>query len=652
MPPESAMKRRLITALVVVAALVCLCAAACAETNPLKVSMELSTNKFTEPKEITVSIQVSNVGEGDMPGAATLYYPDGKQVEEFGSPTLSVGASKSWSGTWKVTQAQLDAGKITFKLKYPMYDDSGELVNKSYSFSKAITYSGAVANVEINRTITPTTASKGQEVTVTYEVVNTGTVDVTDVSIKENSSVSSKKGTIEKVAAGEKASYSFTVKMGTKNLTSQATITYKVNGKTKTVKKEAATIKYGKVNLTASLTADKKGGAVGDTVKLTLTLKNTGKTDYQNVTVTDPLLGEVFTGQTVKAGETVKLEKDVAITQTADLQFTVRGQDAAGAEVETATGRVTVTAIDPAQAVTLSLEATADRSVVYTMPGTVRFTVSVTNDSAVEAKNVSVYAVDTQLYTFPSILAGETRSFVRDVSVSMAGQYAFNARYKDQLGETVSFTSNVVPITYERPTAVPTEAPIITPPMPVHEEMPTDDDLPGYVDGIQSLLGVIKWVAIVLTAACAALLAVGLVRRGQAKRESDAAMDHLERGTYRDYSQPAEEEKRAPKAEEPVERPIGEDRAEAEDAEPYISTDEVDGEAGDIMAETLAKLYPNGHQAEDPSLIIEEEGEAVEELPEEEPPVEEAAEEPAAPAEPATAESYTHHRRRRQKPEA
>lgn len=657
MPPESAMKRRLITALVVVAALVCLCAVACADVNPLKVSMELSTSKFSAPKEITVSIQVSNVGEGDMPGAATLYYPDGKQVEEFGSPTLSVGASKSWSGTWKVTQAQLDAGKITFKLKYPMYNEDGELVNKSYSFSKAITYTGAVANVEINRTIAPTTAQKGQEVTITYEVVNAGTVDVTDVSIKENSSISSKKGAIEKVAAGEKASYSFTVKMGTKNLTSQATITYKANGKTQTVKKEAATIKYGQVNLTATLAADKKGGAVGDTVKLTLTLKNTGKTDYQNVTVTDPLLGEVFAGQTVKAGETVKLEKDVAITQTADLQFTVKGQDTEGVQVETATGRVSVTALDPAQAVTLAVEAAADRSVVYTMPGTVRFTVSVTNNSAVEAKNVSVYAVDTLLYTFPSILAGETRSFVRDVSVSMAGQYAFNARCKDQLDETVTFMSNVVPITYETPTAVPTEAPIITPPMPVHEEMPTTDGLPGYVDGIQSLLGVLKWVAAVLAVVCAALLGVGLVRRGQAKRESDAAMDHLERGTYRDYSQPAAgEDKPAPKAEEPVERPIGEDRGEPEEAEPFISTDEMDSEAGDIMAETLAKLYPHRHQAADPSLTIDEEtaAEEPEEEPEEERPEEAAdaaeadasAEEPNAPAEPATAESYTRRRRR------
>ncbi len=632
--------------LLVVAALLCLCAAASADNSPLKVSMELSSNSFTEPKTITVSIQVTNTGEGDMPGACTLYYPNGKQVEDFGAPVLSVGTSKSWSGTWKVTQAQLEAGKITFKLKYPVYNDAGELVNKSYSFSKKITYEGATASLEINRTITPATAQKGQEVTITYDVVNSGNVDVTNVTIKENSSISSKSGTISKVAAGTKESYTFTVKMGTKNLTSQPTITYKVSGKTQTVKKDAATIKYGQVYMSASLAADKKGGVPGDMVTLTLKIKNSGKEDYQNVSVSDATLGEIFSGQTVKAGETLTLEKQITIDQTTDYQFTVKGQTSDGTDAETSSGRVTVTAADPAKVITLDVQAVADRSVVYTMPGTVRFTVSVTNNSAIDVSKVNVYAVDTLLYTFPTIAAGETRSFVRDVNISMAGQFAFNARCVDQLNETVTFTSNVVPITYETPTAVPTEAPIVTPPAPVHEEIPTTDGLPSIVDGVQSALNVIKWICIVLAVAGGALLIVAAVRRAQLKHESDQAVDHLELGSYRDYSQPAEEteeKKSAGKAEEPVTRPIGEDAEEA-DAE-SAETDEEEkpvAEEGDIMAETLARLYPNRKQAADADLTIDED------VPEEDvPEEEEPAAAPAESNEPATADSYARRRRRR-----
>ena len=115
-------------------------AAALAEDDPLKVAMGLETNRFSEPKEVIVSILVTNISERDMPGPVTLYYPNGDQVEKFGSPVLKAGASKSWIGKWMVNQEELDAGKILFKLKYTIYDDEGVLVNRTKIFAKRITY--------------------------------------------------------------------------------------------------------------------------------------------------------------------------------------------------------------------------------------------------------------------------------------------------------------------------------------------------------------------------------------------------------------------------------------------------------------------------------------------------------------------------------
>ena len=643
--PKCAMKRRLIVCLVMILALVAglaSTAAAEAEVDSLKVSIELSSSKLAEPKEITVSIQVTNTGDADMPGPVTLYDPSGKMVEEFGSPTLTAGASKSWSGKWNVTQSQLDSGKLTFKLKYSLYNAAGELVNKTYNFSHPLTYTGAVTSVEINRTITPTTARKGQTVSVTYDVINTGNVDITDVSIKEDKSISSKSGTIASVPAGEKGSYSFTVTMGTKDLTSQATITYKAGGKTQTEKKDAATIKYGEVKLTAALSASKKGGVPGDTVKLTLTLKNTGNADYQNVTVTDAVLGELFTGQTVPAGKTVTLEKDITITDSADYQFTVTGQDASGENVETATDRVSVKAVDPAKQVVLQVEASADRETVYTLPGTVKFRVTVTNVSAVDVSDVAVYASGVQLYSFPSILAGESRDFTRDVSVSMAGQYRFDAKVKNQLNETETFESNIIHIAFAQPTPEPTDAPIVTPPMPTYEDIPTDDGLPAYVDTVQKALGIAYRVLLVLAAICLLLLAIGVVRRMQAIHESNKAQDHLERGSYRDYTQPApkgREEKKASRKDEPVARPIGEDKEEPDLPDAADASQAV--EDGELMAETLAKLYPNGDGklTVDPTLTVEGEEPAKEPAP--------APQEAEAPADeaPAAEEAPVRHRR-------
>ena len=583
-------RKHLILGLVLALALVLLCAvSALAADDPLKVSMELSTNRFTEPKEITVSISVSNVGESDLPGPVTLYYPSGKQVEEFGSPTLMVGTTKSWTGPWKVTQKELEAGRITFKLKYSLYNDEGTLVNKTKNFSLRLIYTGAEPELTVNRTIKPTTAQKGQEVTVTYEIENTGDADVTGVTIKENNAVSSKSGTIEAIAAGEKASYTFTATMGSKDMTSSATISYKSGGKSYSQKVEGAVIKYGEVKLTASVTADKKGGAPGDTVKLTLKLKNSGTVDFTNVKITDDNLGEVFKDQTVKAKETVTLEYDLTITETQDVQFTVTAEDATGVPVETATGKLNVIATDPTQQIVLSVHAEADRTTVYQIPGNVRFNITVTNESAVDVENITVKAVDTTINTYDKIAAGDSRTFTREMAISMPGTFQFTATCRDQLSQTLNFSSNMILITLERPTAEPTEAPIVTPPAPRYEEVPeTYEDLedarklPAWVDQVEDIADQAKWVLAAIVGVLVVLLGIGAVRRGIQKSHSNKAMDHLEGANYRDYSAEPKRNKRSViSGKDPVEKPAAVPEEETENT----------AQDSELMAETLQRLY-------------------------------------------------------------
>lgn len=564
--------------------------------NPLKVSMALETNKFTEPKEITVSISVTNVGEGDLPGPVTLYYPDGKQVEEFGSPTLSVGTTKSWSGKWKVTQAELDAGKITFKIRYSVYDENGELKYTGKQYTKKIIYSGAAPELKVTREIKPTTAQKDQEVTVTYEIENSGPVDVTGVTIKENSSIASKTASLDKIAVGEKATHTFTAKMGKKDMTSAATISYKAGGKSYSQKVEAATIKYGVVNLSATLTADKKGGAPGDTVKLTLKLKNSGTVDFTNVTVTDETLGQVFSDVTVKAKETVTLEKELIITETQDIQFTVKADDDTGEPVETATGRVNVIATDPTQQILLSLEAKADRDVVYDIPGNVHFTITVRNESAVDVSKITIRAVDTVINSFDSIPAGESRTFTREMAISMPGTFQFTARCQDQLSQTLTFTSNPLQISRQQPTPEPTEAPIVTPPAPqyqtvpeTYEELSDSQKLPEWTEQLVSVANPARFILGGITALLVILLLIGGIRRAAAKNQSNKAMDHLDGANYRDYGTQPKRNRRSeiqPSSDEAA-KPDPQERAkEAEEAENTAHDSE-------LMAETLRRLYNN-----------------------------------------------------------
>ena len=587
-------RKRLFLVLALGIALVLLCiSAAFAADKPITVSMELSKYKFSGPETVDVRISVANSGEGDMAKPVTLYYPDGTKVEDFGSPILKVGSRKSWSGSWTITQEQLDAGKVVFTVKYYSFDgpagEDGEPTEQAHKlrFSKNITLTSASTepSVEVTRDITPATAQKGQEVSVTYKVANTGTVAISSVNIKENASISTKSGTIDSIAPGETGTYTFTAVMGSKDLTSAATVSYKAGGKTYTTKVESATVKYGEVKLSANLKADKKGGAPGDTVKLTLTLKNSGNLDFTNVTVTDAALGTVFSGETVKAGETVTLEKDLVITETQELLLTVTAEESTGKGVETATGRITVIAMDPTQQIVLTLDAEADRTLVYKIPGTVRFKITVNNDSAVEVKNISVRAIETELYFFETIPAGKSVSFIRDTAVSMAVTYQFTAVCKDQLDQTLTFSSNPVVISYAEPTPVPTEAPLVTPPAPEKEPLPTDQPEPEWLGQAEGIAETAKWILAGAAGLMLLLLLIGAVRRGKRRSESKKAMDHIEGATYRDYSA---EPKRNRRSEISNGGTVEEAAAAADE---QADANENTAQSSELMAETLRRLY-------------------------------------------------------------
>ena len=610
------MKRRFFPILVLGLILALLFTVPAAAESVLECKGELVGGySFTGPEEITVSIDVRNAGDEEFPGPVELYYPDLTKVDEFGSPTLAAGSSRAWEGTWTVTQKELEAGEINFYVRYPVKDEeTGEIAQKAKKLRFMISYTGAEPELEIRRSFLPSTAQKNQEVSVIYEIANTGTAEVTNVTIKENENIASTAGAIKSIAPGETKKYVFTATMGTKDLTSEATITYKSGGKNYSSKVEADTIKYGTINLTATLTADKKGGAPGDTVKLTLKLKNSGKTDYTNVQVTDELLGTVFSGETVRAGETVALEKDLTVTETADLQFVVSAENSGGETIETATGRVHVIATDPTKQVVLNVEATADRTEVYRIPGgVVRFTITVRNESNVEVKNISVKAVEREVYFFDSIPSGESRTVTRDMEISMAGTFQFTANAKDELGQVVSFVSNAIPIAYAPPTPVPTEAPLVTPPAPATEPIPAATVAPQWISQAEEAADSAKWILTGIAGVLGVLLLIGAVRRGHSRSQSRKAMDHLEGANYRDYSATPRRRKRNEVVSGEEERPEGADSA----AEQAGTAEEAES-VSEPMAETLKRLYDESAEsvkeaAEESSAAAEEAAEAAQE---------------------------------------
>ena len=564
-----------------------------ASTLPIKVELDFSKYQFTAPEEITVTIRVTNVTDEKFTSPVSVLDPNGSIIEAFGTPLLDAGASQSCTIAWNVTQADLNAGQLAFRVRYPRKDENGIVSNASNNFVKRISQVQAEPEIQVSRTITP---GMGQEVSVVYEIRNVGTVDVTGVRIKESSAVSSNTASIGAIPAGEKKSHTFTVTMGTKNITSNATVTYSAGGKSYTEKVADATIKYGTVNLTATLTADRKGGNIGDEVKLTLTLKNTGKKNITGITVTDPTLNTVFTDVTVDAGKTVKLEKTITMTETAEYQFTVTGMEGTNG-IETATGRLPLTAIDPAKAPSLTVETTASTDVVFTLPSVIRFTTTVTNTGNYDAKKITVSSSGVSLASIAQLAPGESFTTMRDVQVNMVGKFRFDATLSNELGEATTFEGNIIQVQQAAPTSAPTQVPVTTPQPFVAEELPTEDTLPAAVTTFQGVLTTLYYIFAVLAVISAVLLAASIA--GRVMNRPKDGQEQLQLSERRNYTEEVPEDERVMIADESENAPEAEEKPEtAETADAVQTADDVAANEKPASAEAQ-QVFTADDMAED-----------------------------------------------------
>lgn len=277
--------------------------------------------------------------------------------------------------------------------------------------------------------------------------------------------------------------------------------------------------------------------------------------DFSDIRVTDATLGEVFSNQELKAGDTLNLTKDITIQETAQYQFNVMAMDATGNEVTASTDAVAVTAMNADDVLNLTLTASADQTEVYGNPANVHFTLVLQNDSNVDAKNVKVSHGDTELATFDSIPKGESRTINRDAALSYSGKYQFTVTANDPLDNALTFQSNEMQIAVYAPTPAP--ATPTPPPVPTAEPsfvpatvIPIRDPSIGAVPkAIQNvLLPLLILAGVVLVAVCVLLL-IATKRRADQKRASDAAYDHLERAKRRDYITPADDEEETEQAE-------------------------------------------------------------------------------------------------------
>ena len=328
--------------------------------------------------------------------------------------------------------------------------------------------------------------------------------------------------------------------MGNAGVESSALITYYREGAKTQMRQtlDTVAIPLAKPGFSAELTADQTTVTVGDKVTLSLTLTNEGNIDYTSVKVTDSKLGDVFTGLKLSAGEVLVETKEIIMSVPTTFRFNISLTDNTGVTQTQTTNELKISAYAEGQMMRLNAQASADRETVSELPGLVRMSVHITNDSNTTAKPVTVYHGDLRIANIGELAPGASTTVTREFSISQAGKFRFTVRTDDALNNTVSFDTNEIIIGFEAPTPAPTREVLATvAPVVTYSPIPSAGDDSMLAKGKNALF-IATWGIGLLLAGSLALFLISSLMRAKARRQSDNAYDHLELQQKRDYADP------------------------------------------------------------------------------------------------------------------
>ena len=552
---------RLIMAALMIGLLLSCAALAAADADPIRVSSLSEPQSVISEQEVNITIKIYNSSQTDMEEEIILYNPGGISVAKYAG--LKAESSVTYTGTWSVTQEQIDAGKIKYYIKYTVTTENGKQ-ETNHTIPVTIQAETAAPQLTATYSVSPAAAREGQTVTLSYTLANTGNIELRNISIA-NEGVTKEKVTRASLSVGEKVTVTDTFTMGSKELVSQPKITYQAAGsdKTLTISDLAKkTITVAEDGLDVTIKAENtKGVYPGEAVEFTLEMKNSGNTGYSGLTVTDDAGQTVATGVELAPGASYSGTFTRTFTADTAVSVTVSGTDGSGESVTVVSSEVPVTTQDASRALILEVSAQAGDDVIYSEPAVVRFAVTVKNTGETDATNLTVKQGDTTVAKIASLPSGESRTLVFDLETSIAGQFRFDVAGKDADGLEKTYSSGVLKVSYVEPTPAPTATPAPTPVPPTPTPVPTATPQPTLAEIISSHVNpvVLYVTAGVLGALLALILIVSAVQSGRRRKRLAGAIDTIElspdtrnhRGVKRKKGKP-EHKKETPAQQEPI----------------------------------------------------------------------------------------------------
>lgn len=564
------------------------------------------------PLAFAADITVSNVsvspsslsGGGNVTVKGTIKNTVGEEIslsvsyaeDVKANKTLAAGDSYTFSVTCGVSSSDLDSSNT-----YVVVDWSSD----NHSGTKRVPFQVAREEEKValtfTRSISKTTVNAGDSVKLTYSLKNTGTADITGLSITDPAVPDGVASGLS-LKAGASKTVSKTIKP-TETVTSTPKATFSAGGSShnKSVESKKITVNGGDAKLSVSAIVDKALINSGDTVTFTIALRNDSTVPVSNITVTDDQ------GNTVKSGLSIAASADNDTkTETFTYQTSLTSPRAvtfkvsypSGEETKSVTSSPVVVNINgqpflSAAPTNVSITATADPTSL-TLPGDVTFTITVENIGDIALKDVTVSESRLgTLGTFSTLGIGEKQTLTKQATVSAAGNYLFQVTAQD--GDGMQYSASSSTISISSPTATATDNTVN----------------PSGGDSLSTLF-IIMIVIVVLILIAGITLAVLVMQEKRAKKKGPKGGPRPPQGGARPRSRTATHSVDGPPRRRPPQMPLDDDEVPLleEDLDeaapmpprrakmPTIGDDDEDSSAGSAALGAAAGVIVGGQVRE------------------------------------------------------
>ncbi len=448
------MRKRLVGILICI-----LCMFVCMQialAEEVRVSVTSSQTELSDSGNVKFTFNISNFSDYELSDIVIVY--NGTSHTELQQTLVPPNQSiQNYELELPVSESQL-GNPIIFTISCVR---NGEPITAEASVTIARSSDPVIT---VTREADATMVRQGESVKLSYTLKNETKFDMTDIQLidQEISDIPQK---LQSLRAGGTMSWDWSLKMGEGDVVSAPTVTYTVNGKTKSFSGiEPLTLTALLVRLNMQVSA---GMPTAAGVNFTLDVKNTGNQEIKGITITDERNNVVNSAPfSLKAEESAThsyLVVPVMTEASREVKFTLKGTDTLGQEytLTTPESYPIYPFVDETQ---ISVSLKTETVTPWTSEtGKVVARVVVTNHSTVALTNVSILETGNVLKAYDTLQSGET-SFDTEVILGSPRNLQFAIKGTDPTGAVRELAVSQLPVAYgtESAEATPASDPIST----------------------------------------------------------------------------------------------------------------------------------------------------------------------------------------------